>query len=79
MSQQPWASVGFGQIVFFKKYERKNLEFLREVEKVISVISIQVFEKLDFPFEKKRSHFRETKVNLCSVFLKLAKLFIEKK
>ena len=64
-------SSAFGQCMpwmnrlFSKSMKRKILTFLHEVEKMISVISVQVYsKKWDFPsLKKNRPHFQETKVN----------------
>ena len=63
----PWANR-----LFSKSMIGKILSFLHEVEKMISVISVQVeSKKLDFPsLKKNRPYFQETKVNyLFKVFL----------
>ena len=62
----PWATR-----LFSKSMKGKILNFLREVEKVISVISIEVLsKKFDFHSFKKRPHFQVTKVNfLFKAFL----------
>ena len=55
--------------LFSKTIEGKVLNFLHEVEKMISVISVQVYsKKLDFPSLKKIPYFQETNF-LFKVFL----------
>ena len=69
-SQQPWAGVCLGPIVFFKKYERKNLEiFTWSWENDFGNLCPILIGKIGFPFKKNRPHFQETNVNfLFKVF-----------
>ena len=72
--RQPWAGISLGPIVFFSKSMKgKILNCLHEVEKMISIISVQVGRKNCFSLLwKNRPHFQETKVNfLFKVFLYL--------
>ena len=72
-SRHPWAGVYLGPIVFFfLSMKGKILNFLHEVQKIISVISVQINKKkIRFPtFQTKRPHFQEIKVHfLFKVFL----------
>ena len=56
--------------IFFKKYERKNLEFFTwSWENYISYLSPNLIEKIGFSFfQKNRPHGQETKVIFCSKF-----------
>ena len=55
----PWANR-----LFSKSIKGKILNFLHEVEKMISVICPSLIEKIGFPFFKKnRPHFQDTEVN----------------
>ena len=63
--RMPWANR-----IFSKSINGKILNFLHEVEKMISVISVQVLsKKLDFPPLKKTDLiFKKQKKDFCSKF-----------